>query len=597
MKKILYSILFLAAALFASCSLSLEETPLSSIPEADAYQSAKLLYINTVGTVTSGLGTVFKGNTDAFCTIEDISGGQLFNPGRGGGDWQDGGKHQSMFMHTWEEDNDYMRSGWNGGFNKVAAINKALGTIEKYYEASLDKPVLDSYIAELRAMRAIFYWYMLDFYGNVPICDSPEATIAETVQSPRDKVYEFVRDELAASIPLLANAKCQNESDNYYGRVTKAVAYFMMARLALNAPVYLLPVSTFASTNSKEAIAQAVNAKGKEIMINLDGKSRNAWETVIYCQEQVAAMGYKLQPVYADNFSISNGSGNVENIFVIPRDNTAHKVGDQDIQRSLHANHGAYLGIPSNWNGLSGTRQTAFRFGYDFDGDTEYDPRWPDTFYFGFPDGEANKTKIKSGYTFDPSKDVDPDGIKDQISYGYYYVHKVWSEQDTELNARGYTGNVKMVYLKWGGARYKKYQYDPTATSGQNNSNADFGIFRYADLLLMAGEAKYRNGGDGFEEFAAVRNRVGVATDPAEVDYQFMEEERTRELAFEGVARTDAIRFGSFTRSTVDRHPAMIPYSDSYGTYKEDTDGHTILFAIPSSARQTNPNIQQNPGY
>ena len=176
-------------------------------------------------------------------------------------------------------------------------------------------------------------------------------------------------------------------------------------------------------------------------------------------------------------------------------------------------------------------------------------------------------------------------------------MHKVWSEQDTELNKRGYTGNVKMVYLKWGGARYKKYQFDPTATSGQNNSNADFAIFRYADLLLMAGEAKYRNGGDGFAEFAAVRNRVGQPTEQSQVDYQFMEEERTRELAFEGIARTDAIRFGSFTRSTVDRNADMIPYSDSYGVYKDDTDGHTILFAIPSSARQTNPNIKQNPGY
>ncbi|MBE6217371.1 MAG: RagB/SusD family nutrient uptake outer membrane protein [Bacteroidales bacterium] len=585
--KILLGVL----VLLTSCSLY--ETPPSEIPEGDAYKSTALLYINTVGSVTSGLGTVFKGNTDAFCTIQDIAGGQVFNPGRGGGDWQDGGKHQALFMHAWGDDNGYMSSGWNGGFNKIAAANKAIGTIEKYMESSKDKELLQDYIHELRAMRAIFYWYMLDMYGNVPICASVDQTINETATSPRKDVYEFVRDELCEAIPHLKEGKSQDESSNYYGRVTKAVGYFLMARLALNAPVYLLAPSTFATSNSNEAIAAAIDAKGKEIKINLDGTERNAWETVIYCQEQVAKMGYGLQPVFKDNFALNNGSGNIENIFVIPRDNVSHRVNDQDLQRTLHGNHGNVVGLSGCWNGISGTRQTAIRFGYETDGDTEYDPRWSDSFYFGYPEGEANKDKVKSGYEYDGAEDKD--GIKDQMKYGYYYAHKVWSEQSTQLDAMGYTGTINTLYLKWGGARYKKYTFDPSC--GGLLSNADYSIFRYADLLLMAGEAKYRNGGDGSAEIAAVRSRVGLSTDAAAIDYQFICEERTRELAWEGISRTDEIRFGNFTKPTIDRNAEIVPFMDTYGGWAEDTDGHTIIFAVPSSAMQTNPNIDQNPGY
>lgn len=214
MKKILYSAALIAAAMLSSCSGFLGETPLSNIPEEDAYKSSKLLYINTVGTVTSGLGTVFKGNTDALCTIMDIAGGQVFNPGRGGGDWQDGGKHQILFMHSWDEANGYMSSGWNGGFGKIAAVNKAMATIEKYLETSTEKDVLEDYLYELRGMRAIFYWYMLDMYGNVPICEKSEQTVAETVQSDRATVYEFVKNELAECIPHLKAEQSQTESSN-----------------------------------------------------------------------------------------------------------------------------------------------------------------------------------------------------------------------------------------------------------------------------------------------------------------------------------------------------------------------------------------------
>lgn len=618
MKKLVYSVLLVAVAMLSSCSDFLVENPKSNIPEEEAYKSAKLLYINTVGSVVSNIGDLFKGMTDAYCTVNDMSGGEVFCPGRGGGDWQDNGKHQAFFTLTAGDGSQYLSSVWNGTFGKISAINKAIETIELYYDDSLVKDELKGYITELRTLRAIYYFYMMDFFGSVPICKSTAQTITETVQSSRAEVYDFVKSELLECLPLLNNAKCQDASDKYYGRMTKAIGYYMVARLALNTPVFTSDVKNFASTNSPKQINDFVSAAGKNAKFTLDGKTMNAWETVVYCQEQVAKLGYGLQPKFTDNFATNNDSnGNIENIFVIPRDNTNNKINDMDLQRTRHANHGSYEGMPGCWNGISGTRQTAFRFGYEFDGDTEYDPRWPDTFYFGFPAGEANKSKIKSNYKYVPG-DQDPDGIADQAEFGYYYVHRAYSDQDKGLINSGVDSksSVFMIYQKWGGARYKKYMGDPTATSGQNISNADFAIFRYADLLLMSGEAKYRNGGDGSAEINAVRARVGApAVDPSDkanlvadkylyaagldidVTMQFIAEERTRELAWEGFARPDEIRFGNFTRPTIDRSPEVEPFVESYGRFKPDTDGHSIIFPIPLTALQANPQLKQNPGY
>ena len=620
MKKVLYSAVLVVAALLSSCSDFLVENPKSNIPEEEAYKSSTLLYINTVGSVVSNIGDLFKGMTDAYCTVNDMSGGEIFCPGRGGGDWQDNGKHQGFFTLTAGDGSQYLGSVWNGTFGKISAINKAIETIQLYYNDSLEKDVLDGYIAELRTLRAVYYYYMLDFFGNVPICESTTQTINDTKQSTRQEVYDFVKKELLDCLPLLSDGKCQDASNAYYGRMTKAVAYYMIARLALNSPVLTSDVKNFASVNSPKQINDFVSATGKNISFSVDGKTMNAWETVVYCQEKVASLGYALQPKFTDNFSANNDSnGNVENIFVVPRDNTNSKINDMDLQRTRHANHGSYEGMPGCWNGISGTRQTAFRFGYEFDGDTEYDPRWPDSFYFGYPAGEALKDKIKSGYTYTPG-DADPDGIAAQAQYGYYYVHRAYSDQDKGLINNGVDSksSVFVIYQKWGGARYKKYVGDPTATSGQNISNADFAIFRYGDLLLMAAEAKYRNGGDGKAEIDAIRARVGAPlldpTDPAnlvsseylykkgegldvDVTMQFIAEERTRELAWEGFARPDEIRFGNFTRSTIDRNQEVEPFMESYGRFKDDVDGHSILFPIPLTALQANVNLKQNPGY
>ena len=60
--------------------------------------------------------------------------------------------------------------------------------------------------------------------------------------------------------------------------------------------------------------------------------------------------------------------------------------------------------------------------------------------------------------------------------------------------------------------------------------------------------------------------------------------ERGREFIFEGKRRTDLIRFDRFT-------------TGSWWDKTPDGDDHTELYPIPYRQVQTNPNIEQNPGY
>lgn len=70
----------------------------------------------------------------------------------------------------------------------------------------------------------------------------------------------------------------------YYGRITKPVAYFLLAKLALNAEVY-----------ADDNWTDGTKLDGKNIKFTVDGTEMNAWEaTIAYC-DKIKNLGYKLE--------------------------------------------------------------------------------------------------------------------------------------------------------------------------------------------------------------------------------------------------------------------------------------------------------------
>ncbi len=522
---------------FAGCSGFLDENPKDQMSEETAYQSSTLVYLNTVANLYTQIGGTGAGNglagTDrGLYDLNTFSSDEAILPTRGG-DWYDGGLWQNLFTHNWGTKNDFIKGSWDYLYKVIGMTNQSLDKLQEMVDNQPDVEHFKIYQAEVRAIRAMYFYYLLDLYARVPLVTSSSVAISEVSQSTRSHVFEFVRKELTEAAPLLSTAH-SNLAGEYYGRITQSVAYFILARLALNAEVYA--DDDWTDTNRPD---------GKNIKFTVDGVQKNAWEaTIAYC-DKITALGYQLESNFASNFAIRNESSK-ENIFVIPMDPTLYNARMMYLVRARHYEHGKAYN-QDGWNGASATKEALDVFGY---GTPSQDPRFDMTYFSGTVEGPNGKVK---------------DGGKDLV----------YMPASIQLDLSN------TAYEKTAGARMKKYETDPNAQSGGQLQNNDYVLFRYADVILMKCEAKVRNGQSGNDELSMIRNRVGAPND-RQATLDNILKERMLELAWEGHRRQDLVRFGVFNRAISDR-PAT-------GLYLN-------VFPIHEDVLSLNKNLTQNYGY
>lgn len=524
-----------------SCDGFLKESPRDALPEEEGYRNITELYLNAVASLYNYIG----GNSDSqglqgtgrgIYDLNTFTTDEAIMPTRGG-DWYDGGFWQGLFLHKWGINNDAIQATWEYLYKVVMLSNKSLEQIESYALTHADAE-LPAYRAEVRALRAMYYYYLTDLFGSIPLVLSSKVASKDIVLSERENIFNFIFKELQETAPLLP-AQFSNRSGNYYGRLTRPVAYFLLAKLALNAEIYM-----------DNNWVDDTHPNGKTIFFDVDGNTFNAWQTVEFYCDQITALGYRLESDYAANFAVYN-EGSVENIFTIPMNKTLYTNQMQYLFRSRHYNHAKALGL-SGENRSSATIQASQTFGYETN---EQDPRFDYCYYAGTVyDLKGNVVKLDDGTAL---------------------VYEPWKVK-LDLSDE--------PYEKTAGARMKKYEIDDKAMKDGKLMENDIVLFRYADVLLMKSEAKVRDGRNGDEELNQVRTRVGAPERTATLDNLLAE--RQLELAWEGWRRQDLIRFGQFTRSYNSR--PQLPNEES---------GYTIVFPIPEKIRQMNPEWEQHPGY
>ena len=524
-----------------SCDGFLKESPRDALPEEEGYRNITELYLNAVASLYNYIG----GNSDSqglqgtgrgIYDLNTFTTDEAIMPTRGG-DWYDGGFWQGLFLHKWGINNDAIQATWEYLYKVVMLSNKSLEQIESYALTHADAE-LPAYRAEVRALRAMYYYYLTDLFGSIPLVLSSKVASKDIVLSERENIFNFIFKELQETAPLLP-AQFSNRSGNYYGRLTRPVAYFLLAKLALNAEIYM-----------DNNWVDDTHPNGKTIFFDVDGNTFNAWQTVEFYCDQITALGYRLESDYAANFAVYN-EGSVENIFTIPMNKTLYTNQMQYLFRSRHYNHAKALGL-SGENGSSATIEALQTFGYETN---EQDPRFDYCYYAGTVyDLKGNVVKLDDGTAL---------------------VYEPWKVK-LDLSDE--------PYEKTAGARMKKYEIDDKAMKDGKLMENDIVLFRYADVLLMKSEAKVRDGRNGDEELNQVRTRVGAPERTATLDNLLAE--RQLELAWEGWRRHDLIRFGQFSRSYNSR--PQLPNEES---------GYTIVFPIPEKIRQMNPEWEQHPGY
>ena len=537
MKYLLRPLFFLTILTLTGC---LDENSKDSLDEQHTYTTDRDVYVNAVATLynyigsdkdSEGLQGTYRGVYDynTFTTDEAII------PVRGG-DWYDGGFWADLYTHNWAEDSKPLYDTWKYLYKVIVFCNDALTTIDKHKQLLTDEQY-KAYRAEVRAIRALYYYYLMDMFGNIPLVTTAGESTENADQASRPEVYRFIVKELQEVTPLLPTGHSNLLGKNY-GRVTRSVANFLLAKLMLNGEVY----SDADWTDNQQP-------NGKQTYFTINGQQMNIWQACKYYCDKVTADGFTLAADYLSNFSVNN-ENSPENIFTIPLDKHLYKSQFQYLFRSRHYSHGGAFGTGSE-NGACATISTVKTFGY---GTSNVDKRYAYNFYSDTVRVDGNIIYLENGKPLD------------------------YMPLDVELNL------TNSPYIKTAGARMAKYEVDRNAFNDGKSPDNDIVLFRYADVLLMKAEAAVRNGENGNTELNLVRSRSGMGNRTATLDNILAE--RLMELMWEGWRRNDLIRFNRFHQSY-----------DLRTAPATEADRHTIVFPIPSRALDLNEKLKQNKGY
>ena len=465
----------------------------------------------------------------AYWEEQTLSTDEAILPSRAGG-WYDGGQYQQMHYHNWTADNPIVDGTWTWGFSTISTCNQILSL----FAGSKDSPAKSLAAAEIKTLRAIMFWMMMDAYGNIPI----PTTFGDTtkpVQKSRQDVFNFIESEVKAAIPSLSTATGASQ----YGRPNRYTAYALLAKLYLNAEVYV-------------------------------GKPRYD-DAVTYCDSIIQSGKYSLATDFAKMFYPDNGPQMTEFIFAIPYDH-AQATGEQYNWFSQHPALQPKYGLSYR---LSNPVSTIPSYYAQFDDSNDVRTSlWLIGKQFDFSGNPIliNTTNVGLDNTYTGPNPTAP------VAYQLNFTPDVTLANVDKFDA----GSDELGKAK--GIRNLKYYPDQTATS-RDQSN-DVAVFRYADILLTKAEAILRGAAPTYNASAlSLVNQLRTTRKAAAMTTLVLDDmlrERARELNWENTRRIDLIRFGK--------------YENAWG-YKTDADPDKRLFPIPSSELILNPSLVQNPGY
>ena len=169
--------------------------------------------------------------------------------------WGDAGI-QDFHNMNWTSSNQFLTGVYYKSLYQVTLVNEFLrqsvdGKLSERNISGADAETIRKYRAEVRFLRAFQYSILMDLFGNPPfITEANEIGGQNPAQIKRTDLFTYVETELKAIEADLPAART-----NDYGRVDQAAAWALLARVYLNAEVYIgTPKYTEAITYSKKVI-------------------------------------------------------------------------------------------------------------------------------------------------------------------------------------------------------------------------------------------------------------------------------------------------------------------------------------------------------
>ena len=526
--------------------------------------------------------------------------------------WGDPGLPDLHGMY-WSSSNDFTEAMY---YRLAQAVSFSNSFIKNDSELSGDE--VSAFIAEARFLRAYAYYNLLDLYGNVPL--TTEISTELPTQSNRTELFEFIESELIAIQSILP-------SSNEYGRVDNVAAHALLSRLYLNAEVWTGQnryadcvtysqnvINSGYTLNMNDANGNGsaydelfladndVNGAQNEFIftLNFDGMQSQTYGGTTFLVH--AAIGGSMNP---GNFGVNGGWGglrttkNLVNQFAVDIDAINSALGTQSDWGLVGS------ATPNGWNGPDvemyqtgsqefsiyvelGSGELKFRFNED----------WGNNFGDNGDDGtlEAGGANIaiSAGTYF----------IVMDLSSGTYSISPFSSDKRGMFYSDGQNLEIESIPpFEDGFAVTKWTNIDSNGNQGSDSSgnfvDTDIPLIRLAEVYLNYAEATLRGGGGDTNTAVSLINQIrergfgssSGTISSGDMTLDFILDERSRELYWEGLRRTDLIRYNRFTNSSY-----LWPFKGNEAT-GVGVDDYRNLFPLPANVVAINSNLTQNEGY
>jgi hypothetical protein len=537
MKKIIsYFILPVLAVFVVSCHDI--EVPITTQMTPDVFPQTDAQYAQTAGAVYS----VFRGDyAHAYFWMSTISTDEGILPARGG-NWYDNQGYMKIHYHSWDKDHGWTNSLWYTTEKTIGVTNQAFYILNNVMPEGANKKTT---LAELRMMRAISFFTMMDYFGNVPL-DTLYGDFEPRTNAPRAEVFKYIETEVKKALNNLS----EETGAKTYGRPTKWTAYALLAKMYLNAEYY----TGTARWNDCIAACDAVINSGK----------------------------FAIEPraSYLKMFYPDNGPQMKEFIFAVPFDPSATAYpgtngfmyrARYDVPRSERVK----FGLPFTPSAAMSTLPEFYALFNDA-GDVRNE-QWLTGLQF-MNDGvtPVMVTTTKKGY----------DQFYTGADGGAAYTYQVNLTPDIIYRQNPDLFDCGNDEIAWN-MGYRNIKFYPDKTSTSRNQNNDVPYLRYSDVILMKAEAILRGGAATAGQTALslvnmIRTNRSTTAAWSAVTLEDLYKERSREFVYEGWHRNDMIRFGKF--------------EGKWG-FKTNSDTYRRILPIPTDAMKLNPMLVQNPGY
>ncbi|MBB6238476.1 hypothetical protein HDC90_003109 [Pedobacter sp. AK013] len=222
-KSILYIAAIVASSqLFTACRKQLDVNPRERILESNYYKTPSEAF-NSLVSVYDMLGNQSSG----YLTKVNILSAASDDHYAGGDSPSDIGDLQSINNYTLTSTSGAASHLWNKGFTGVYRANVFL---QKVQGIAMDNATKNRYIAEAKAMRAIFYFDLVKLFKNIPLITEPltAGNMYDVLQVPSADIYTFVIKDLSEAIPNLPiTVPVASEG----GRLTQGAAHAVLGKV------------------------------------------------------------------------------------------------------------------------------------------------------------------------------------------------------------------------------------------------------------------------------------------------------------------------------------------------------------------------------